>query len=124
MDQENLNLTVSCSPHVHAPDGTRDIMLDVLIGLIPAMLGAVFFFGLRSLCVAAVSVAACIVFEFLYRKLLKKDTTIGDCSAIVTGLLLAYGMPGDHALLDDHHRRLLRHCGGQAAVRRHRLATS
>ena len=42
MDQENLNLTVSCSPHVHAPDGTRDIMLDVLIGLIPAMLGAIF----------------------------------------------------------------------------------
>lgn len=93
MDQENLNLTVSCSPHVHAPDGTRDIMLDVLIGLIPAMVGAVFTFGLRSLCVAAVSVAACIVFEFLYRKLLKKDTTIGDCSAIVTGLLLAMVCP-------------------------------
>lgn len=93
MDQENLNLTVSCSPHVHAPDGTRDIMLDVLIGLIPAMLGAVFFFGLRSLCVIAVSVAACIMFEFLYRKILKKDTTIGDCSAIVTGLLLAMVCP-------------------------------
>lgn len=93
MDQENLNLTVSCSPHVHAPDGTRDIMLDVLIGLIPAMVGAIFTFGLRSLCVAAVSVAACIVFEFLYRKLLKKDTTIGDCSAIVTGLLLAMVCP-------------------------------
>ena len=93
MDQENLNLTVSCSPHVHAPDGTRDIMLDVLIGLIPAMVGAVFTFGLRSLCVAAVSVAAWIVFEFLYRKLLKKDTTIGDCSAIVTGLLLAMVCP-------------------------------
>ena len=93
MDQENLNLTVSCSPHVHAPDGTRDIMLDVLIGLIPAMVGAVFTFGLRSLCVAAVSVAACIVFEFLYRKLLKKDTTIGDCSAVVTGLLLAMVCP-------------------------------
>lgn len=93
MDQENLNLTVSCSPHVHAPDGTRDIMLDVLIGLIPAMVGAIFTFGLRSLCVAAVSVAACIVFEYLYRKLLKKDTTIGDCSAIVTGLLLAMVCP-------------------------------
>ena len=38
MDQENLNLTVSCSPHVHAADGTRDIMLDVVIALIPAML--------------------------------------------------------------------------------------
>lgn len=93
MDQENLNLTVSCSPHVHAPDGTRDIMLDVLIGLIPAMIGALVFFGLRSLCVIAVSVAACIVFEFLYRKILKKDTTIGDCSAIVTGLLLAMVCP-------------------------------
>ena len=93
MDQENLNLTVSCSPHVHAPDGTRDIMLDVLIGLIPAMVGAIFTFGLRSLCMAAVSVAACIVFEYLYRKLLKKDTTIGDCSAIVTGLLLAMVCP-------------------------------
>ena len=77
MDQENLNLTVSCSPHVHAADGTRDIMLDVVIALIPAMLGAVYFFGLRSLCVMAVSVAACVVFEYLYRKLLKKDTTVG-----------------------------------------------
>ncbi len=93
MDQENLNLTVSCSPHVHAADGTRDIMLDVVIALIPAMLGAVYFFGLRSLCVMAVSVAACVVFEYLYRKLLKKDTTVGDCSAIVTGALLAMVCP-------------------------------
>lgn len=93
MDQENLNLTVSSSPHVHAADGTRDIMLDVVIALIPAMLGAVYFFGLRSLCVMAVSVAACVVFEYLYRKLLKKDTTVGDCSAIVTGVLLAMVCP-------------------------------
>lgn len=93
MDQENLNLTVSCSPHVHAADGARDIMLDVVIALIPAMLGAVYFFGLRSLCVMAVSVAACVVFEYLYRKLLKKDTTVGDCSAIVTGVLLAMVCP-------------------------------
>ena len=93
MDQENLNLTVSCSPHVHAADGTRDIMLDVVIALIPAMLGAVYFFGLRSLCVMVVSLAACVVFEYLYRKLLKKDTTVGDCSAIVTGVLLAMVCP-------------------------------
>ena len=93
MDQENLNLTVSCSPHVHAAEGTRDIMLDVVIALIPAMLGAVYFFGLRSLCVMAVSVAACVVFEYLYRKILKKDTTVGDCSAIVTGILLAMVCP-------------------------------
>ncbi len=93
MDQENLNLTVSCSPHAHAADGTRDIMLDVVIALIPAILGAVYFFGLRSLCVMAVSVAACIVFEWAYRKILRKDTTVGDCSAIVTGLLLAMVCP-------------------------------
>ena len=89
MDNENIKLTISCSPHVHSPDNTRSIMLDVVIALIPAMLGAIFFFGLRALLVMAVSVAACVVFEYLYRRLLKKDTTIGDCSAIVTGILLA-----------------------------------
>ena len=72
MDNENLNLTISCSPHVHAPDDTKSIMLDVVIALVPAMIGAVYFFGLRSLVVMAVSVAACVVFEWLYRKLLKK----------------------------------------------------
>ena len=93
MDQEKLNLTVSCSPHVHAPDGTRDIMLDVVIALILALIGGIFYFGVRSLCIAAVSVAACVVFEYLYRKLLKKDNTVPDCSAVVTGLLLAMVCP-------------------------------
>ena len=93
MDNENLNLTISCSPHVHAPDDTRSIMLDVVIALIPAMIGAIYFFGLRSLVVMAVSVAACVVFEWLYRKLLKKDCTVGDCSAVVTGILLALVCP-------------------------------
>ena len=93
MDNENLNLTISCSPHVHAPDDTRSIMLDVVIALIPAMIGAIYFFGLRSLVVMAVSVAACVVFEWLSRKLLKKDCTVGDCSAVVTGILLALVCP-------------------------------
>ena len=93
MDNETINLTISCSPHVHAPDNTRSIMLDVVIALIPAMLGASFFFGLRALLVMAVSVAACVVFEYLYRLVLKKDTTIGDCSAVVTGILLALVCP-------------------------------
>ena len=93
MDNENLNLTISCSPHVHAPDDTRSIMLDVVIALIPAIIGAVYFFGLRALMVMAVSVAASVIFEGLYRKLMKKDCTVGDCSAIVTGLLLALVCP-------------------------------
>lgn len=93
MENENLNLTISCSPHVHAPDDTRSIMLDVVIALLPAMLGAMYFFGLRALMVMAVSVAASVLFEWLYRMLLKKDCTVGDCSAIVTGILLALVCP-------------------------------
>ena len=95
MDQDNvnINLTLSCSPHIHAPDNTRSIMLDVVIAMIPAIIGAGFFFGLRALMVMAVSVAGCVFFEWLYRFLLKKDQTIGDCSAVVTGLLLALVCP-------------------------------
>ena len=93
MDNENINLTISCSPHVHAPDDTRSIMLDVVIALLPAMLGAMYFFGPRSLMVMAVSVAASVLFEWLYRLLLKKDCTVGDCSAVVTGILLALVCP-------------------------------
>lgn len=93
MDFENVNLTVSCSPHIHNEENTRSIMLDVVIALIPAMVGAWYFFGLRAICLIAVSVAACVFFEWGYRKLLKKDCTIGDCSAIVTGILLALVCP-------------------------------
>jgi electron transport complex protein RnfD len=89
----NYEFTVSVSPHVRAPENTRSIMLDVVIGLVPAMVAAVYFFGLRALCVLAVSVAASVFFEWGYRKLLKKDQTIGDCSAVVTGILLALVCP-------------------------------
>ncbi len=93
MNNENMNLTVSCSPHVHAADSTRSIMVYVIIAMVPAMLGAMYYFGLRALCLIAVSVAACVFFEWGYRKLLKKDCTVGDCSAIVTGILLALVCP-------------------------------
>ena len=93
MDFENINLTISASPHVHSPDDTRSIMLDVVIALVPAMVGAMFFFGLRAGMVMAVSVAFSVLFEFCYRKILHKDQTIGDCSAIVTGILLALVCP-------------------------------
>ena len=93
MDFENIDLTLSTSPHVHSPDNTRSIMLDVIIALLPAMIGSIYFFGFRSLILMAVSVAACVIFEYLYRRLMKKDNTVGDCSAIVTGLLLAMVCP-------------------------------
>ncbi len=90
---EHNNLTVSVSPHIHSAESTRSIMLDVIIALVPALIGAVFFFGVRALTVVLVSVCACVFFEWGYRKLMKKDQTIGDLSAVVTGILLAYVCP-------------------------------
>ncbi len=84
---------VTSSPHVHSDFKTSSIMLDVIIALIPAGLAGIFYFGLRSLWVTLVSVAACVGFEFLWNKFMKKPDSVGDLSAVVTGLLLAYNMP-------------------------------
>lgn len=84
---------VSNSPHIRSEDNTRQIMLDVIIALIPALALGIFVFGARALVVTAVSVIGAVVFEWLYNKLLKKPCSIGNCSAIVTGMLLAYTLP-------------------------------
>ena len=84
---------VSNSPHIRSEDNTRQIMLDVIIALVPALALAIFVFGARALVVTAVSVIGCVFFEWLYNKLLKKPCPLGNCSAIVTGMLLAYTLP-------------------------------
>ena len=71
---------VSNSPHIRSEDSTRQIMLDVIIALIPALALAIFVFGARALVVTAVSVVGSVVFEWLYNKLLNKPCTIGNCS--------------------------------------------
>ena len=86
-------LTISSSPHVHSPVTTRTIMRDVLIGLAPAMIMAVYFFGLRALTVTAVSVLACYIFEKLWVKFMKQDDKTYDLSFAVTGVLLAFVCP-------------------------------
>ena len=86
-------MIVSTSPHIRSGVTTRGIMLDVIIALIPALALAVFVFGARALVVTAVSAAGSVFFEWLYNTLLKKPCTIGNCSAIVTGMLLAYTLP-------------------------------
>jgi electron transport complex protein RnfD len=68
-------------------------MLDVIIGLCPALIWSIVVFGLRALTLTAVSVVGCVFFEWLYRKLMKKPQTIGDLSAVVTGMLLAFVCP-------------------------------
>ena len=90
---ETKKLIVSSSPHIRTPRDTKAIMLDVVIALIPALIAAVIFFGLKALLVTAVSVVSCVVFEYLYRKLMKKHDTVGDLSAVITGMLLAYCLP-------------------------------
>ena len=86
-------LTISSSPHAHAPVTTKTIMRDVLIALAPALLLSIYFFGFRALTVTAVSAAACVFFEWAYRKLMKLDNTANDLSAVVTGVLLAFVCP-------------------------------
>ena len=86
-------LTVSASPHVHSKDTVTRIMLDVIIALVPALIASVFLFGFRSLAVVAVSVGTCVLSEYVCRVVMKRHQTIGDLSAIVTGLLIAFNVP-------------------------------
>lgn len=86
-------LTISSSPHVHSKTTTHTIMRDVLIGLAPAMVMAIYVFGLRALTVTAVSVAACVFFEWLYCRMTGMHCKIYDLSACVTGALLAFVCP-------------------------------
>jgi electron transport complex protein RnfD len=86
-------LIVSSSPHTRTDENTRSIMLDMLIALSFPLAVAVYFFGWRSLTLAAFSITCCIIFEYLYRKLLKKPGSLGDFSAPVTGMLLCFVLP-------------------------------
>ena len=88
-------MIVSPNPHIHSAVSTRSLMLDVIIALIPAVLVSVLFYGLSELLVLAVSVASCVLLEWAITKwMLKRPSTIGDLSAVVTGLLLAMNLPG------------------------------
>ena len=86
-------LTISSSPHVHSPITTQTIMRDVLIALAPALIGSVYFFGIRALVVTLISAAACVFFEWAYNKLTKTPCKVYDLSAVVTGVLLAFVCP-------------------------------
>ena len=86
-------LNVSASPHVRSEDTTSSIMADVAIALIPAGIFGVYNFGVNALLIILVSVVTCLLTEYFYEKAMKKPITTSDCSALVTGLLLAYNLP-------------------------------
>ena len=83
------------NPHLRTPKTTRSIMRDVCIALLPALCGSVFFFGVRSLLVVALSVLTCVAAETLWQICHKQTVTFSDFSAIVTGLLLAFNLSSE-----------------------------
>ena len=84
---------VTSSPHIRSDETTKQIMLDVVIALMPALAVSVFVFGWRSLVITCFSVCCCIFFEWFYGILAKRPNTTGDMSCVVTGVLLAFNMP-------------------------------
>lgn len=89
-----MNKLISAvSPHFSSARTTQKIMLDVVIALVPAAVASVIIFGWRSLLVIGVCVATCVLSEFLFEFLCKREVTISDLSAVVTGMLLAFNLP-------------------------------
>lgn len=86
-------LKVSSNPHIRSKDTTSRIMLYVIISLLPAAGFGVYNFGLHALAVIIVTIASTVLTEYIYVKCMKKKTTVGDLSAVVTGLLLAMNLP-------------------------------
>lgn len=92
MESEN-KFIVSVSPHITSGRSTRGIMLDVIIALVPALIAGTVIFGLRSLLVVGVCIASCLAGEALFNLIVKRKQTIGDLSAVVTGLILGLNLP-------------------------------
>ncbi len=88
-------LLVSYAPHIRGEKNVSHIMRDVIIALMPALIGAIYLFGMKALIVTATSAAFCVLFEYLWNKITGKPNSCGDLSAIVTGILLAYSMPAN-----------------------------
>jgi electron transport complex protein RnfD len=89
-------LIVSPSPHIHGSDSVKRNMYGVIIALLPALLAALWYFGLGALIVTVTSIAACMLFEYLIQRfMMKTKTTLSDGSAMVTGLLLAFNLPSN-----------------------------
>ena len=84
---------VSSAPHVRAKDTTSRIMLYVIIAMLPATLFGIYNFGFRALLLIAATVGSCVASEWVYNKIVHKEQTVGDLSAVVTGMILALNLP-------------------------------
>lgn len=88
-------LIVEPSPHIRSAMSTQKVMLNVIIALLPALAAATIIFGIKALVLTVICCACCVLFEWLFCKVTKKQSTISDLSAIVTGMLLAFNLPVD-----------------------------
>lgn len=89
----NIEKTPNISPHIKTNKTSKNIMIDVIIALIPAFIGSIYFFGTRSILIVFSAVFTCVLAEYIWQKVYKKQITINDYSAVVTGLLIAFNMP-------------------------------
>ncbi|MCR1935196.1 RnfABCDGE type electron transport complex subunit D [Clostridium tepidum] len=85
--------TLSSSPHIRSKDSVQSIMRDVIIALLPAAIAGVYFFKLKALLVILTAVISCVAAEYIWEKATGRDISIGDLSAVVTGILLAFNVP-------------------------------
>ena len=90
---DGKKLVVSASPHLRTKDTTTGIMLDVIIALVPALIASVILFGPKALAVVATTVISAVLSEYVSRTVMKRHNTLGDLSAVVTGLILAFNLP-------------------------------
>ena len=90
---------ISSSPHVNSEETIPKIMYGVVLALVPAMLGGLIFFGINAVLLMLTCVAACVLTEYVFQRARKKEITVGDGSAIITGILLALVLPPDFSLL-------------------------
>ena len=86
-------LKVSPAPHINASRTTRTLMIEVIIALIPAFIWAIYIFGTRVLTLTLLSILCCVLFEGLFCALTRRKNTVGDFSAVLSGLLLAFNLP-------------------------------
>ncbi|MBQ9273007.1 MAG: RnfABCDGE type electron transport complex subunit D, partial [Mogibacterium sp.] len=89
------NLIVSSAPHIVTESDTTRLMGSVLLALAPAWIASIYIFGLRALVLSVVCVAASVLFEYLYNVITHKKQTVGDLSAALTGLLIAFNVPAN-----------------------------
>ncbi|MHC4242383.1 MAG: RnfABCDGE type electron transport complex subunit D, partial [Planctomycetota bacterium] len=87
------DIRVSCSPHISKHLSTRSVMIDVIIALVPAILAAGYYFRVHALLLIGTCVISCVAAEWLCNVICKKSNSLGDFSAVVTGIILALPLP-------------------------------